>query len=403
MARYDILIVGGGQAARRAAEGARAVSGDLSIAIVGDEIHPPYERPPLSKAALTEGPEGCPAPGVEHYSERRIELLLGRQVTSVDRAAKSVATEDGETIGYGRLILATGSRPRMLPVPAGAGDKVLPLRTREDAVRLAEGLKPGARIAIVGAGFIGLEVASSALAKGARPTVIEAGPRILARGLPSAPAERLLALHRAAGVEVLLNTPLERLEQAENGGLIVRLAGEARAFDLAVVGIGVVPNVELAQAAGLDVDDGLLVDETGGTSDPDVFGAGEVTRHPVSGVDGRHRLESWQVAEIQAEAAGRAAAGQGAASRVTPWFWSDQAGANVQVLGHVDTDVLVERDYGGGVVTYFALDGAGRLRGLVTINAGRDVSAGRRLLTREDAMDAEMLADPTVALRRLLS
>lgn len=402
MARYDILIVGGGQAARRAAEGARAVSDSLSIAILGEEPHAPYERPPLSKVALTEGAQACPAPGPEHYEARRIDLLLGRRAEALDLSRRIVTTQGGP-VDYGRLILATGSRPRGLKVPDAVADRVTALRTREDAARLAARLTPGARVAIIGAGFIGLEVASSALTLGARPTVIEAGPRILARGLPEAPASRVLGLHRQAGVEVLLDTPLDGFDTDEQGRLVLRLGDERRVFDVAVVGIGVLPNVELAEAAGLRVDDGLMVDDLGATSDPHVFGAGEVTRHPILGLDGPARLESWQVAELQAEAAGRAAAGCGAPSRVAPWFWSDQAGANLQVLGHVGGGPLVERDYGDGLVSYFALDDAHRLRGLVTLNSGRDISAGRRLLAQGGALDPAMLSDPTVALRRLLS
>jgi anthranilate 1,2-dioxygenase ferredoxin reductase component len=403
LTRLDILIVGGGQAARRAAEGARAVSNDLSIGILGEELHTPYERPPLSKAALIEGASACPAPGADHYEALRIDLMLGRRAGALDRARRRVVTEDGDSIEYGRLILATGSRPRGLPVPPGLDGRVCLLRTREDAERLAAGLTPGARVAIIGAGFIGLEVASSALALGARPTVIEAGGRILARGLPRAPADRLLALHRAAGVEVLLETAVEGFECAQDGAVALRLGAETRLFELVVVGIGVRPNIELAEAAGLDVSDGLLVDDRGATSDPDVFGAGEVTRHPVSGAEAAMRLESWQVAELQAEAAGRAAAGQGAPHRIAPWFWTDQAGANVQVLGHIGQGPLIERDYGEGVVSYFSLDEGGRLTGMATINAGRDISAGRRLLAHPGTLEAGPLEDPSVPLRRLLS
>lgn len=403
MAEYDILIVGGGQAARRAAEGVRAVSPDLSVAIVGEEDHPPYDRPPLSKAALTEGLDACGFRPSEAYAQARVDLLLGRRVRSLDAQLRAVRTEDGDTIRYGRLILATGSRVRQLDVGAGLKDRILTLRTRSDAARLSARLTPGARVAIIGAGFIGLEVASSALARGARPVVIEAAERILARGLPQIVSDRLMSLHFAMGVDIRLSAPVVDIREAPDGGLIIETRTGLVEADVAVVGVGVLPNVELAVEAGLAVDNGLLVDDAGATSMEGVFGAGEVTRHPVHDHDERFRLESWQAAEMQAEAAGRAAAGAPAPQRLSPWFWSDQAGVNLQVLGHLGDAPMVAREYGDGSCVYFALDAASRLRGMVAIDGGRDISTGRRLLARSAVVDHAALADPDVSLRTWLS
>lgn len=402
MRRYDVLIVGGGQAARRAALGARAVSPDASLAIIGEEIHPPYERPPLSKAALGQGEGPAPSPTLDSYAAEGIDLILGMRVIRLDRAERQVWTADGEAIGYGVLILATGSRVRPLPFGAEVSDRLLTLRTREDAERLDRALVPGARIAVVGGGFIGLEVATAAAARGADVTVIEAADRILARALPEVVAARVAEAHRRAGIDLRTATPLKGIARAGEG-IRLDLGQDQSTYDWAVVGIGVVPNTELAVEAGLEVDDGILVDETGATSDPHIFAAGEVTRHPVHGADQPLRLECWQAAEVQAEAAGRSAAGTPSASRVSPWFWSDQAGLNIQMLGHVLGYDLVERDYGDGSVSYLALDPDGRLAGLVAINAGQDISVARRLIARDVAVHRSTAGDATVPLRRLLS
>lgn len=403
MGDYDILIVGGGQAARRAADGVRSVSPDLTVAIVGEEIHPPYDRPPLSKEALIQGDDGCPARPASAYADARVDLLLGQRVEAIDQGLRQVRLADGRRHGYGRLILATGSRVRTLATPADVQDRVSTLRTREDAIRLAGVLRPGARIAIIGAGFIGLEVATSALARGAVPIVIEGAPRILGRALPAAVAERLLERHRAAGVIFHLDAPVAGLRPAADGGVVVDTGKGPISADHVVVGIGVTPNIELAHEAGLDTNDGLSVDAFGATSAETVFGAGEVTRHPVHGHDEAMRLESWQVAELQAEAAGRTAAGAPTEHRQPPWFWSDQAGVNLQVLGRIAEDALVVRDHEDGSSAFFSLDPQGRLQGLITIDRGADVSVGRRLLSRPTALDRSALADPAQPLRRMLS
>jgi anthranilate 1,2-dioxygenase ferredoxin reductase subunit len=405
-ADYDILIVGGGQAARRAAEGARVVASGFSIAILGEEPHAPYERPPLSKAVLESGGDfaGCEVRTHDSYGEAGIDLLLGRRARSVDRAARRVLTEDGDALGYGRLILATGSRAKRLDVPADIAGQVFVLRTRADAAGLASWLTPGARVAIIGAGFIGLEVASSALARGAKPAVLEAGDRALSRALPAEVSDRIVALHRAAGVEVRLGVRITGLSPAEHGGVAIATADGSIAADVVVIGIGVTPNVELAQAAGLAVDDGIVVGADGSTADPHIFAAGEVTRHPVNGAAGSLRLESWQVAELQAEAVGRTAAGAPTAHDAVPWFWSDQLGHNLQVLGHAPVGAaLVHRDLGQGASAWFALEEGGRLAGVISLDAGREIAVARRLMAKDARIAPDDLADPAKPLRQFLA
>jgi anthranilate 1,2-dioxygenase ferredoxin reductase subunit len=406
-ASYDVLIVGGGQAARRAAEGARAAGPDLSIAIIGEETHAPYDRPPLSKAVLESGGEdftGCEVRGAETYAEDRIALKLGQRVARLDRSARRVVTEDDDSIGYGRLILATGSRPRTLSVPESLKRRVLTLRTRDDALRIASMLAPGLRVVIVGAGFIGLEVASSMIARGLKPVVLEAADRALGRALPAEVADRMIALHRAAGVDVRLGASVEGFSAAPDGGVLISTATGPILADLVIAGIGVTPNVELAVEAGLRVDDGIIVDAFGATDDPRVFAAGEVTRHPVAGATWAARLESWQVAELQAETVGRSAAGQATAHTAAPWFWSDQLGHNLQVLGHAPASTgLIRREMVDGGVVWFAVDEHNRLVGVLSLDAGREIAVARRLMAKDVRLAPEVLADPAQSLRKLLT
>jgi NADPH-dependent 2,4-dienoyl-CoA reductase/sulfur reductase-like enzyme len=403
-AYYDILIAGGGQAGRRAAEGARAVAPGATIAILGEEPHLPYDRPPLSKEALL-SPEGfaaCEVRSLDSYAADRIHLLTGQRVRSIERASKIVVTEGGDRIGYGRLVLATGSRPRPLPVPASAAKDVFVLRTKDDAGRLRPRLKPGASIVVIGGGFIGLEVASAAIACGAYVTILEAGERVLSRVLPAIVTERIERLHRAAGVSIHAEVALKRI-WADGSGTWVETRREVIRADTVVVGIGIVPNEELAAETGLAVSDGIIVGCDGSTSDPYIFAAGEVARHPVLGATAPLRLESWQVAQYQAEAAGRSAAGTVTCHAMHPWFWSDQLGHNIQLIGHVDQrGEFIVRAYPNGSATFFAVSGS-RLVGAVTIDAGQDISVIRRMLAIETACGADSLADPALPLRTLLS
>lgn len=402
MRHFDVLIVGGGQAGRRAAEGARSVSPDISIAIIGNENHPPYDRPQLSKEALIAGPLSHVASSAEIYAERNIDLILGQWVSHIEPMSRTVTTAVGHVFGYGNLVLATGSRPRPLPFATDAADRVLTLRTREDAERLHGVLKPGTRLAIIGGGFIGLEVATAAVAQGATVTVAEAADRILARTLPEVVAQRIAQAHQLAGVDLRTSTQVKGIKQ-DGSDIRLDLGSTSLLVDWVLVGIGIIPNTELAHQAGLVVMDGIVVDETGATSEPHIFAAGEVTCHPVLGGQEPMRLECWQAAEIQAETAGKTAAGSVSSNPVSPWFWSDQAGLNIQMLGHVLGRELIERDYGGGAVSYLALGPLGELEGVITINAGKDISAARRMIGSNTPLDRVTATDPTVALRRLVS
>lgn len=403
---YDFVIAGGGQAGRRAAEGVIATAPGASLLIIGEENHLPYDRPPLSKQLLAnpDGVTGCYPRDRDFYSSKGIQLLLGERVSRIDRGRAAVFTEGGRRIGYRRLILATGSRPRRIPVPADVEPSVHYLRTIEDALRLRASLARGAVLGVLGGGLIGLEVAATARGLGASVVVMERRQRLLPRVLPAVVADRIKALHEEAGVDIRLNTDVLEIRAGRTRSVDVVTSSGIVAVDLLLVGIGVVPNVELARDAGLDVPDGIAVTASGQTADPSIFAAGEVTSHPVPGARGPLRLESWQVAEHQAYAAGCSAAGRPTAHSMLPWSWSDQYDHNIQILGHLHDDSnVVRRPEPGGGETLVFLDEKKRMIGLVAINAGRAISAARRLMTENRPVDLVKLADPAVPWRKLLT
>lgn len=395
---FDILIVGGGQAGRRAAEGARAVAPDLSIAIIGEEAHPPYDRPPLSKELLLgKGDEALWFKrDVAGFAAAKIDLILGERIETVDLAEKIATSVGGDRYSFDKLILATGSRARRLSVPSDVGNRVTTLRTLDEGARVAAHLREGSHVVVIGAGFIGLEVASAAISRGARVTVLEAGDRILGRVFPVEIGAYVERLHREAGVDLRLNARVLALSSTAVGGQVETDDGTLDG-DIVVVGIGVAPNVELAAAAGLEIDNGIVVTAEGQTSHPDVFAAGEVTRHPfVAG--GHGRLESWQVAELQAEAAGRTAAGTPTTFAAIPYFWSDQLGVNIQMFGQVDpTSTLLSRN--GNGTLFFAIDAKTTIVGAVGFDAGADMSIAKRMIGLRAPPD---LANSDAPLRNFL-
>jgi anthranilate 1,2-dioxygenase ferredoxin reductase component len=408
---YDILVIGGGEAGRCAAEGARAANARATVAIVGEEPWLPYDRPPLSKAVLID-PAGigvCQKRDQAFYDARRIDLLLGRRAEAIDVVGHTVRLADGATLGWRTLIIATGSRARRLDLPAAIAARVHYLRTRDDAVRLAAALAPGTSVGIVGAGFIGLEVAASARTRGCSVTVFERAPSVLARVMPAEIAADIEAVHTERGVVIRKNVAIEADGTA--GGVTVSwtdlATGETAAggFDVLLVAVGITPNVELAAAAGIAVNDGIVVDAAGRTSVADVLAAGEVTNHPVAGSTRRARYESWQVAQSQAAAVGSTAGGVEQEYREIPWFWSDQYDWNIQMLGHVPPDPgwVFRGDRGARAFTAFAIGPAGLAEAAISINAGRDIAGARRLMSRGIVPDRAKLADPKCSWNVILS
>lgn len=400
MQSQNLVIVGGGQAGRRAAEVLRERAPDARICIIGDEIHLPYDRPSLSKDALLDAEREQHAfiRDVDYYRSQRIEVRLGLTVTAIHRADRLLALSDGSNVAYDRLLLATGSRVRTLQ-----GGPVHYLRTLDDARKLRIRLARGARVVIVGGGFIGLEVAATAIGRGCAVTLVEPADRLLKRSMPPEVSEFMRQLHVSRGVAFRLGAQVTDIQQALDGSVRVATSEGELVADAVVAGIGVVPNTELAQQAGLEVRDGIVVNDECRTSDPDIFAAGEVTQHFVASI-GRHmRVESWQVAEKQPAVA--AANMLGAAERYdeTPWLWSDQYDCNVQSLGTFeDTHTVVLRGaISDGAFSMIGLNDAGNVRAAVTVNNGKDMAIFVRMVAG-GPVDANQLADTSVSLRSLL-
>jgi NADPH-dependent 2,4-dienoyl-CoA reductase/sulfur reductase-like enzyme len=399
MANTVTVIVGGGQAGAHAAVAAREAGLAGRLLLIGEEPHRPYERPPLSKAVLTDDPE--PDPGwfypAARYAALEIELLLGHRVAAIDAAAGRVELAGGERLPYDRLLLATGGRARALPVPGG--ERVRLLRTLEDARRLRAGLVAGARVVCIGAGVIGLEVAASAHRRGCQVTVLEAMAAPLGRCMTPEIAEWVAALHRRAGVTLQFGAAVLAVEQEA----VLCAGGRRVPADLVVAGIGMARNTELAEAAGLAVEGGVLVDAEGRSSLPGIFAAGDVAAfwHPRLG---RHiRLESWRHAQDHGIAVGQAMAGRAAPYDPVPWFWTDQHGQNIQVAGlAADAAATVVRGaLSAPSFAAFHLDAAGRVVAATGVNAPREVRAAMALIRSGAVVDPAMLADPKVKVQAL--
>jgi anthranilate 1,2-dioxygenase ferredoxin reductase component len=398
------VIIGAGPAGMRAAEVLRGQSADAEIVLVGDEPHPPYDRPPLSKAFITNGvaPASLHLKPPSFYAEQKIELKLGHAAVAIDRGSKRVALAGGEHLAYDKLLLATGCGSRRLP-PSLAPAGVHYLRSLEDAARIRAALAPGRSLVLIGGGFIGLELAASAAKLGVEVTVLEAMPRLLSRGLPGPVCEFVHRLHESHGVRFELDARLKSVE-GEEGDFILRTERGTHRAAVVVAGIGAVPHIRLAEAAGLAVEDGIRVDASGRTGDPDIFAAGDVTRHDNPLLGRAIRVESWQVALNHAAVVARAMLGGSDTYAEMPWLWTDQYDCNIQMLGLFDPDLelLLRGDVAAGSFTLLGLGGDQRIKLAITVNNGRDMAVLKRLVTAKTGFPKEALADPNRKLADLL-
>jgi len=333
-----LVVVGGCYAALHAAAAARSGGYDAPIRIITEESHAPYQRPPLSKGFLAGKTDATALPlkSEAFYRESAIELHRATRVTELDLAARRAVTADGRHFGYDRLVLATGSAPRPLPVPGAELNGVFLLRGLDDAVRLREGLAGVEALVIIGGGFIGLEIAAALASTGRRIAVIEAQPRLLARAATETLASHVEARHRRAGVVLHLGAMVEEIRGDASGRVsaVVTRDGTLHPAQAVVAGIGAAPRTELAEAAGLACGGGIIVDAFGRTADPGVFAAGECALHPNPHAGGEAiRLESVQHAQDHAKAIGLSIAGQPVRYASVPWFWSDQYEMKLQMAG----------------------------------------------------------------------
>jgi 3-phenylpropionate/trans-cinnamate dioxygenase ferredoxin reductase subunit len=389
-ARYDVVIVGAGKAGVQTASSLREEGFDGGILVVGDEACPPYDRPPLSKNFLSgEGSlDDVTLHGAGFYEAHRIELRTGTRTVGLDREAGVVRLGDGQAVGYGKLVLATGARSRPLPFPGGGLGGVVGLRTAADAEALREMLATSRRIVVIGGGFIGLEVASVAVRDyGCDVVVVEALPQLMSRAaLPPSAAWARRNLE-SLGARVLTGTAVAGVHSADGRSAdgVATVDGGFIPADLVVVGIGVLPNTELAEGAGLAVANGILVDEKLRTADPRVWAIGDCAAFPSAHGEGIVRLESVQNATDQSRHVARAiATGAAESYRALPWFWSDQGELRFQsaglAAGHDRTVVL--GDPGSDSFSVLAFR-EGRLLGGDSVNAAGDHRALRRLLATE--------------------
>ncbi len=405
-----VVVVGAGQAAVQTAEALRAGGYTAPIVMLGDEPHGPYHRPPLSKAWLAGEVDAAQLVmrSTELLAKKGITLRTGVRVASIDRGAKTVQLEGGETLPYDGLVLATGSRPRALPLPGADAPNVRPLRTRADADAIAAELQAcaaaGLPVVVVGGGFIGLEVAATARKKGLPVTVVEMAPRLLGRVLAPVLSDWFAALHRGHGVTVELGAGVASLEVVDGRvSAVLGTAGQRWPAGLVVVGIGVQANDDLAQAAGLACDRGIVVDACARTSDPAIVAAGDCTARRLA--DGSLvRLESVNNATEQGKSAAAALLGQERPFTGTPWFWSDQYDRKLQMAGlSAGADQWVLRgslDAPGFSVWHFQ---GGRLLAVDTVSAAKDHLLARKLLDAGRSPTPAQVADTAFDLAGVLA
>lgn len=399
------IIVGAGQAGGWAAISMRQAGYRGRILLIGEEQWRPYERPPLSKAVLTDDPE----PPItyfhtaERYAEQRIELILGTSVTTVDVAAHLVHLSDGRVLDYDRLLLTMGGRARHLPVHGG--EKALYLRTVEDARLIRARLATASRVVCVGAGVIGLEIASSARKRGAAVTVLEALPRAMGRSVSPEVAHFVETVHRDAGVLLQFGIIVDTIDEDPAGGFrVICRDGSEFDGDVVIAGVGMQRNLSLAEHAGLSLEGGIVVDEFGRTSEPDIYAAGDVTAfyHPL--FDRRLRLESWRHAQNQGLTVGKAMCDDLTPYEDVPWFWTDQHGLNLQVAGlpaeaaRTVVRVCKPREFAS---VHLAADDT--IIGVTATNSPRDIRAGHALIKARRRIEPSALSDPNIPLQNLLS
>ena len=395
---HGILILGAGHAGGSAAALLRQNGWEGPITLVGAEPLPPYQRPPLSKGWIEGEPDlaGLLLRPESFYAEREITLRLSTRAVSVDAAARSVTLDDGSTLNYEALILATGSRLRALPVPGAALPGVFSLRTVADAERIRGALRPGCRLALVGGGYVGLEVAASARRLGAEVTVLEREPRLLARVASEALSSFFTDLHRRNGVHIELGAGVCALEpKGDMVGSVRLLDGRALDCDAVVVGIGALAEDALALQAGVACEDGILVDDTCRTSVAGIHAIGDCTRRPVARYDRRLRLESVPNALEQAKQVAAHLCGKPAPKIDAPWFWSDQYDARLQIAGMpFDVERTVLRgDPANGRFAVFHLGANDVVQCVEAVSSPQEFVAGKMLVGASGRVDPVGLTD----------
>lgn len=404
--QFDVVIVGAGHGGAQVAIMLRTQKFAGTIAIIGEEPELPYERPPLSKEyfAGEKEFERIQLRPAKYWDEREVTMLLGKRVASVDPAAHTVTTDGGETIGYGKLVWATGGSPRMLPIPGGDLPGVQGVRTRADADAMKAASETAGQIVVIGGGYIGLEAAAVLSKAGKKVVLLEALDRVLARVAGPDLSRFYEKEHRDHGIDLRLGVCVDAIE-GETKVTGVRLAGgEVIPADLVIVGIGIVPAVEPLIAAGADCANGVRVDRLCKTSLPDVYAIGDCASHANDFAEGAEiRLESVQNANDQANVVAKGIVGDEAPYHAIPWFWSNQYDLKLQTAGlSTGHDQAVLR--GDPATRSFSVVylKAGRVIAIDCVNATKDYVQGRMIVTAGLVATAEQLADTETPLKALL-
>ncbi len=401
MSMDRVVIVGAGQAGAQVAISLRQGGYGGRIVLIGDEPDPPYQRPPLSKKFLT-GEVAADRAYVKpaaYYEQGRVELTLDRRVIGIERAARTATDSEGGTWSYDALVLATGTRVRRLALPGAELPGVLYLRTLADAQRIRGQAVSGGRAVVVGGGYIGLEVAASLRHLGAEVTVVEAQERVMNRVVAEPVSRFFTEEHRRHGVEILTGAGVAGFRGREHVEAVAGSEGQLWPADLVVVGIGAIPNDELAGAAGLEVANGVVVDSSGRTSDPAIWAAGDVTNLPSGLYDRRLRLESVHNAMAQAKAVALSILGKPEPYDEVPWFWSDQYDIKLQIAGlsTAASATLLRGDPATRAFSCLYLK-EGRLMALDAINRPADFIMAKRLIAEQRVLDPARAADPGIKL-----
>ena len=406
MAQGTVLIVGAGHAGFQLAASLRQHGYSERIGLINDEAHLPYQRPPLSKAYL----KGAGAPDSlmfrpdRFYREQSIELIADRAV-SIDRAARRLLLASGSSLDYGHLVLATGARNRLLDIPNANLEDVRYLRTLDESEALRRRIGSARRVVVIGAGFIGLEFAATARAKGLEVDVVELGARVMARAVTAEISDYFQDRHTAAGIRIHLGVQATSIESDGVGVTGVSLSdGRHVPADLVVVGVGVLPNVELADEAGLPVAAGIVVNEQLLTSDPDISAIGDCALFASRRFGASLRLESVQNAADHARCVAARLTGDAKTYDGLPWFWSDQGDDKLQIAGLTTgyDRVVVRGDRGQGSFSAFCYK-SGQLVGVESINRASDHVFGRRILGLNRSIEPEQAADTSFDLKAALT
>jgi 3-phenylpropionate/trans-cinnamate dioxygenase ferredoxin reductase subunit len=408
-AASTIAIIGGGQAGGEAATLLRQNRFEGRIVLIGEEEHLPYMRPPLSKAFLAReiGKDALIYKAAVAYEKARVEMRLGARVTAIDRRAKTLVIKGRAALHYDKLVIATGGRARELPV-AGAGLRnIFYLRTIADVEALQPLMEATRRLVIVGGGYIGLEAAAVAVQRGLAVTVLEAAPRVLARVTAPDLSKFYERIHREAGVDIRTGVTVGGFTAGgEDGGVnaVACAGGQSFAADFVLIGIGLVPNMELAERAGLKVDDGIVVDEASRSSDPDIYAIGDCAMHAHHGFLRRKiRLESVPNALEQARVAAASITGRPIPAAAAPWFWSDQYDLKLQMVGFSDgyEELAIRGSMETSSFIAFYLK-EGRVIAADSVNRLGEFMAAKRIVGERMEIPPTRLADESVPLKSLL-